>query len=103
MSMTALERELTEGESLADLLEQIGNVPLNRIPLRPPPGTASELDVLTMEQRPRKKLCELVDGVLVEKAMGSKEALLASWLCHAVWTFLDKHDLGIDLGADGML
>jgi Uma2 family endonuclease len=101
--MTELERELTEGESLADLLEQIGNVPLNRIPLRPPPGTATELDVLTMERRPRKKLCELVDGVLVEKAMGSKEAVLALWLGHLLLTFLDEHNLGIALGADGML
>jgi Uma2 family endonuclease len=103
MGRTALDRDWSEGESLADLLEQIGNVPLDRIPLRPPPGTASELDVLTMEQRPRKKLCELVDGVLVEKAMGSKEALLGLWLGHLVWGFLDKHDLGIALGADGML
>jgi Uma2 family endonuclease len=101
--MTALERELTEGESLADLLEQIGNVPLNRIPLRPFPGTATEQDVIDMERRPRKRLCELVDGVLVEKAMGTNEALLALWIGHWILTFLDENELGIALGEGGML
>lgn len=103
MSMTALEREWTEGESLADLLEQIGNVPLNRIPVRPPLGMATEQDVLDMERRPRKRLCELVDGVLVEKAMGTKESVLAAMIIYYLIAFLEEHVLGIVLGEGGML
>ena len=97
------DHELTEGESLADLMEQIGNVPLNRIPLRPPPGTATEQDVLAAERHPLKRLYELVDGVLVEKAMGTKESALAAMIVYYVIAFLKEHDLGIVLGADGML
>ncbi len=48
-------------------------------------------------------MCELVDGVLVEKVMGTLEALLAGWLLHHFWTFLNQHDLGTALGADGMM
>src|SRR6516225_859502 len=103
MGMTSLERELTNGESLADLLEKIGNVPLNRIPLHPAPGAATEQDILDRERLPRKQLCELVDGVLVEKPMGSKEAMLAMRIGHLMMTFLDENDLGIVLGEGGML
>jgi len=101
--MTTLERELTEGESLADLLDQIGNVPLYRIMSRPAPGTAKVKDVIALEGRARKRLCELVDGVLVEKAMSSKEAMMALWLGHQLLNYLEKRELGIALGADGML
>jgi Uma2 family endonuclease len=101
--MTALERELTEGNSLADLLERIGNVPLNRIPLRPAPGMATEQDVIDLERRPQKRLYELVDGVLVEKAMGSKESGLAFLIGFNLQAYLEVHDLGMGLSEGGML
>ena len=37
--------------TLADLLEELGNVPPNRILLTPHPGTATEQDVLEAERR----------------------------------------------------
>jgi Uma2 family endonuclease len=46
-------------------------------------------------------LCELVDGVLVEKTMGQRESRLAFWLGSKLGNYLDKHDLGIAFGADG--
>src|SRR5437763_15034566 len=54
-------------ETLRDLVDRLGDIPLERIRFHPAPGTATEADVLA---RPDgvKRLCELVDGVLVEKA-----------------------------------
>jgi Uma2 family endonuclease len=57
------------------------------------------IDIQTRE----KRLCELVDGVLVEKAMGFFESHVAAILIRFLDTFLDKHDLGIVAGADGIL
>jgi Uma2 family endonuclease len=90
-------------ETLADLLEQLGDIPPGRIRLQPPPGKATEKDLLALHKREGKLLCELVDGVLVDKAMGIKESLLAVLLIKLLGNFLDKHDLGILLGADGAL
>ena len=56
--------------NVADLLEHLA-VPAKRIRLDPRPGDATEKDAL------ENKLCELIDGTLVEKAMGFKESLLA--------------------------
>jgi Uma2 family endonuclease len=93
--------ELEMPETVAGLLEVIGEVPLDRLPLRPPMGTATESDVIAALERADKRLYELVDGVLVEKPMGTKEGLLASFIAHLLWTFLEENDLGIVLGADG--
>jgi Uma2 family endonuclease len=90
-------------ETFADLLRELGDIPLERIRLQPAPGTASEADVVAASEAPQKRLCELVDGVLVEKPMGTKESLLALFLGHLMWDFLEENDLGILLGADGML
>lgn len=89
-------------ETLADLLDRLGNVPLERIRLHPAPGTATEDDVIA---RPggEKRLCELVDGVLVDKPVGFHESLLATLLSSLLWRFLEEHDVGIALGADTML
>jgi Uma2 family endonuclease len=89
-------------ETLADLLQRLGSIPLERIRLHPPPGTATEADVLA---RPGgvKRLCELVDGVLVEKPMGYYESRLAAVLIYLLEHFLSQHDQGIVLGADATL
>ncbi len=93
--------ELEPLETLADLMEQLGNVPLERIRLHPFPGTATVEDVLRLCDREPKRLCELVDGVLVEKVMGHQESRLAFRLGHALQSYLEVHDLGILSGADG--
>jgi Uma2 family endonuclease len=90
-------------ENLAELLERLGDVPLERIRMRPPPGTATEQDVITTWTGPNRRLCELVDGVLVEKAMGTKEAGLALFLGGRLLEYGERNDIGTALGADGML
>lgn len=91
-----------EVETFADLFEQLGGISPSRVRFRPTPGRATEKDVLRIEAS-ENRLFELVDGVLVEKAMGATEALLASYVVHFFWDYLRDHDLGVALGADGML
>ena len=55
--------------TLTDLVERFGPMPVWRIRMDPLPGTATAKDVLAAHRR-GTRLCELVDGVLVEKAMG---------------------------------
>ena len=93
--------ELDMLETLADLMDRLGNVPLARIRLHPFPGTATVADVLRLCDREPKCLCELVDGVLVEKVMGHQESRLALRLAQALQNYLDMHDIGILAGADG--
>jgi Uma2 family endonuclease len=86
--------------TLADLLEQLGDIAPERIRANPPPGTATEKDVLDIRRR-EKRLYELVDGVLVEKAMGFLESSLACDLIYLLTAFLKTHDLGFLAGPDG--
>jgi Uma2 family endonuclease len=87
-------------ESLADLLKQLGDIPPHRVRASPPPGMATEKDVLAMHRR-TNQLYELVDGVLVEKVMGFSESSITCVLIKVLGIFLDENDLGILAGADG--
>ena len=73
----------------AELLKKLGGIPADRVLLDPPPGTATEKDVLAVERR-EGRICELVDGVLVEKTMGLEESCLVGWLMHLLYQFLDE-------------
>jgi len=86
--------------TLADLHERLGGIPLERIRLVPPLGTATEDDVLQSKRR-FGRICELIDGVLVEKTTGWFESRLAVIIGHFIETFLDAHNLGVTAGADG--
>jgi Uma2 family endonuclease len=90
-------------DDLAELLERLGNIPAERIRMRPPPGLATEADVLTALEGPRKRICELIDGVLVEKAVGIRESLLAVVLIRWLYEFARQHNSGLVAGADGMV
>jgi Uma2 family endonuclease len=90
-------------DNLAALLHQLGDVPLERIRMEAPPGAATEKDVLALREGPERRLCELVDGVLVEKTMGVRESLLAVAIIQMIWNFIDEDDLGVVFGADGMM
>lgn len=88
--------------TVADLLEQLGDVPPSRVRLAPPPGAAAERDVIEIHGR-ENRLFELVDGVLVEKAMGFEESRYAVLLAGYLLAFLKDFDLGVVLEADGMM
>jgi len=81
-------------------LADLGNIPADRILTQPPPGTATFEDVVHANES-NGRLCELVDGTLVEKAIGWQEALLAGVLLQWLRNFLDQKKLGVVTGADG--
>ena len=84
--------------TLADVLTD--DIPAARVVLVPTPGTATFDDaeaILLREKRP----CELVDGILVEKAMGWYESSLACVLIQLLRNFVAPGKLGIVTGEGG--
>ena len=95
MIATAKHRPAT----FADLHKRLGEVPLERIRATPAPGTATEANLLVAG----KPICELIDGVLVEKPMGTRESLLTADLGGQMMNHVHSDDLGVVLGPDGHL
>ena len=85
--------------SFAYLHERLGGISLVRIRRNPPPGTATEEDLLHAP----KPICELIDGVLVEKPMGMLESMLAAYISRLVGNHVEENELGIVAGADGFI
>jgi hypothetical protein len=84
-------------ETLADLLDRLGGVPLNRVRFRSL-GVATVQDVIDLQQQ-KGKLCELVDGVLLEKAAGYNESTLAVLLAGLLNAFVIPRNLGLPVAA----
>src|SRR5258708_28720686 len=89
-------------ENLEELLESLGGISPRRVRMHPPPGTATEKDLLKILDH-TNVICELVDGVLVEKAVGYGEGFLAMDLVRLLGAFLDQNDLGDLGGADATM
>ncbi len=90
------------GLTVADLLERFGPIPDQRVCKDPAPGEATEADVVALHLRD-KRLYELVDGVLIEKAMGLRESILACALIRIQGDFVQKGRLGLVAGEGGMM
>ena len=90
-------------DTLADALHQLGDVPAERILWDPHPGTATEADVIRYVDGTDKRLVELVDGVLVEKAMSAYSGRVGGLILYFIEEFLNQHDLGVTFGADAAL
>jgi Uma2 family endonuclease len=88
--------------TLADVWASLGRIPLERICMSPPPGMATPKDVIEADDR-ADRLCELIDGVLVQKTMGYYESLIAVKIIQFLAAFVDARGLGIVLGEGGML
>lgn len=82
-----------------ELYERFGPIPLDRIRHDPPPGLATEADAIRINER-KQGLCELVDGVLVEKTMGTYESYLTVVIAQFLGVFVRENRLGIVLGPD---
>jgi Uma2 family endonuclease len=89
-------------EDVGELLDRLGGIPPERICLNPPPGTATERDLIRKHGRPRK-LYELVEGTLVEKPMGHVESIVAAELIRVLGNFIRQHELGYFSGADDLI
>jgi Uma2 family endonuclease len=86
--------------TFADLLDQLGGISPKRVRFHPLPGT--EQDLLDIHAR-EGRLYELVNGILVEKAMGFKESCLAVALQAYFLAFVKPRKLGLVAGEAGML
>ncbi|MEM1061786.1 MAG: Uma2 family endonuclease [Planctomycetota bacterium] len=91
----------TPGLTAEELAARVGPVPLNRIRMTPPPGTATEADITAAERQ--GPLCELVDGVLVEKAVSAKSSKVALLLGALLVNFVMPRKLGFLLTSDGFV
>jgi len=100
--MTSVATPTVTIDTLADLLKQLGGIAPERVRFRPAPGTATEEDVLAIHDR-EGRLYELVDGVLVEKAVGLRESFLAIALASILRGFVRPRNLGMVTGEAGMM
>lgn len=87
--------------TLAQLIYDLGDIPLDRILAKPPPGSATEKDLLRCVEV-KKIGCELADGVLVVKTMGYHESLLAMLIGFRIMAYLDKNPIGAVAGETGI-
>lgn len=100
----------TSFATFADVLEHLGGIPASRVLLNPPPGRATEADLLANDAR-RGPLCELIDGVLVAKYAGEPgkwdvayfESRLAVTLAFFLELYLEKNPLGAVVGEGAYL
>jgi Uma2 family endonuclease len=93
---------LSDVTTIADLLERLGNIPAHRVRLHPTPGTATEQDLLLLVERERR-LCELVEGTLVEKPVGYDESRIAGLIITYMNLFVLERNLGSVTGPDGTI
>jgi Uma2 family endonuclease len=90
---------LTLPRTLADVVRDLGGIPLHRIHF--PAGNATEDDVVRFLDGADKRIYELIDGVLVEKMMGLTESIPASFIGRILGNYVDEHDLGVVFAPDG--
>jgi Uma2 family endonuclease len=93
---------LSEMRTLADVFERLGDVPPSRIRLRPALGTATIDDVIRIHAQ-EGILCELIEGVLLEKAMGLQASRLAGYLLGLLNLFVIPRNLGFVTAPDGSM
>jgi len=86
----------------ADVAARFGPIPLRRIILDPPPGTATEDDVIEHLRR-TGRVCELIDGILVEKDVSWETSTIAAEIIYLLTAFLRERRLGGKIaGEQGM-
>jgi Uma2 family endonuclease len=102
MSLT-LDPAIADLETVAELLEHLGDIPAHRVLWKPYPGTATEKDIIAAEGALRKRLCELIDGTLVEKAAGFYASRVSSVITYFIERYMDQQNLGICFGPDAPL
>jgi Uma2 family endonuclease len=91
---------LEPNESFADIAERLGDIPFSRIIWLHRPAT--EEDVVQFCEE-KKRLVELIEGFLVEKATGFRESLLASFVINYLVTFTKPRKLGLVGAPDAIM
>lgn len=95
MSTATLPQPDTQCRTVADLVSKLGDIPLDRIRMHPLPGTATVVDLVENNDVRRDVRCELIDGILVEKAaMSYLENRLTSVLAYFHERYPEEHGGG---------
>lgn len=84
-----------------DVIERFGPIPMSRLRHNVDWGTATEEDVLRLEGSRDKSLCELIEGVLLEKTVGAYESAVAGVMFATIFAHVRARRLGTVLMADG--
>lgn len=100
--MATIPDSSTFGWTAVDVATQLGPIPTFRLIPSPTLGPATEEDVLRLNDK-EDRLCELIDGLLLEKTMGTYESYLALTLGRLLGNYVAAQQLGIVLGADGLV
>ncbi|HQX49934.1 MAG TPA: Uma2 family endonuclease [Planctomycetaceae bacterium] len=87
--------------NFSDILTELGGISADRVHHTPGPGSATIEDLRYANEN--GALCELIDGTLVEKAMGWQESLVAAYLIELIGSFSRLHNLGLVTGPDGFV
>ncbi|HEV3384255.1 MAG TPA: Uma2 family endonuclease [Gemmata sp.] len=98
-SFADIVERLESSESFADIAERLGDISPDRIIWLPRPAT--EEDVVRLCEK--KRLVELIDGFLVEKAMGFRESLLAALVINYLINFTKPRKLGMVGAPDAIM
>lgn len=85
--------------NLPQFLHWLGDIPADRILMRPSPGMATANDVLRVARQ--GLLCECVAGTLIEKRLGYREASIVGELLAALEKHVKEKNLGVVTGAEG--
>jgi Uma2 family endonuclease len=89
--------------TVADLLYDLGEIPPNRVRLKPAPGTVTFEQFIEINEHRSGAICEWVENTLVEKAV----AFCESWLAFIIIGFFDDHlrahDVGMCTAPDGVM
>jgi Uma2 family endonuclease len=99
--MTQVVSNAAVARSMGDILVELGGISIDRICRLPAPGTATLDDARSRIEK--GDLCELVDGTLVEKALGWQESLIAMALGSILRAFVNEKNLGLVTGPDGFI
>ena len=94
---------VAEPDTVAEFLDSLGDVSPERVLWTPRPGTATEADLLRCLNSEPKRLVELIDGTLVEKAVGNEQSILAHWIGTCLNAFIVPRQLGYVAGADALM
>ena len=100
--MTATMTPVPTMADVAAIVAGLGGVPPERIWMTPTPGTATEADVIRIVESADKRLVELVDGTLVEKAVGQEESRITVRLGGKLDVYCEDNDFGWVTGPDAM-
>lgn len=101
MATSTLQPEVsTRFVTVADLIDRFGPVLAGRMRLSPAAGTATVEEVIAVQAR-EKRLCELVDGILAEKAVRYPESRIALLMGHYLLIIVLPRNLGTSLAPTG--